>query len=63
MKSNGDRNRDSNQDHDRSGSAENLLEHISESYDFVWNAKRNSLEDSKDSIIYGQLVVSPPPSG
>ena len=63
-KSSEDRNSNSNQDHDRSGSAENLLEHIRESYDFVWNANAPlMLEDSKDSIIYGQLVVSPPPSG
>ena len=45
-------------------SSENLLGHIKNSYDFVWNSNAPfPLEDNKDSIIYGELVVSPPPSG
>ena len=48
----------------RSKDSKNLLGHIEESYDFIWNAdSRFMLEDNKDSIIYGELVVSPPPSG
>ena len=42
----------------------NLLEHIKKTYDFVWNPNAQiPLEDNKDSVIYGELVVSPPPSG
>ena len=45
-------------------SSANLLGHIKKSYDFVWNSNAPfPLEDNKDSIIYGELVVSPPPSG
>ena len=39
----------------------NLLDHIKQTYDFVWNG--NPLDDNKDSVIYGELAVSPPPSG
>ena len=42
----------------------NLLDHIKTSYDFVWNPNAQfPLEDNMDSVIYGELVVSPPPSG
>ena len=43
-------------------SSGNVIDHIQESYDFVWNAPF-VLEDNEDSIIYGELIVSPPPSG
>ena len=47
----------------KSESSGNVMDHIQESYDFVWNHKTFDLEDDKDSINYGELVVSPPPSG
>lgn len=40
-----------------------LIDHVRESYNFVWNANKFRLEDELDSINYGELVVSPPPSG
>jgi hypothetical protein len=49
------------QDKKYNSESSNLLDHIKTSYDFVWN--NDPLEDNKDSVIYGELVVSPPPSG
>ena len=44
----------------RSGS---LLEHVRQSYDFAWNGGMFRLDDENDSVNFGDLVVSPPPSG
>ncbi len=40
-----------------------LLAHIKEKYDFVWNSATFRLDDDSDSVNFGDLVVSPPPSG
>lgn len=45
------------------GSSTSLLEHVKEKYDFVWNAATFRLDDDSDSVNFGDLVVSPPPSG
>ena len=43
--------------------SKSLLEHVREKYDFVWNAATFRLDDTSDSVNFGDLVVSPPPSG
>lgn len=45
------------------GPNKSLLEHVKEKYDFVWNAATFRLDDDADSVNFGDLVVSPPPSG
>ena len=40
-----------------------LLDHIRETYNFAWNGGMFRLDDERDSINFGDLVVSPPPSG
>ena len=40
-----------------------LLEHVRQSYDFAWNGGMFKLDDENDSVNFGDLVVSPPPSG
>ena len=48
----------------RAYSSQNLvINHIGRVYDFLWNETNFILENSEDSINYGELVVSPPPSG
>jgi len=44
----------------RSGS---LLEHVRQSYDVVWNGGMFKLDNENDSVNFGELAVSPPPSG
>ena len=43
--------------------SKSMLEHVKEKYDFVWNAATFRLDDNDDSVNFGDLVVSPPPSG
>ena len=42
---------------------QSLLEHVREKFDFVWNSATFRLDDDSDSVNFGDLVVSPPPSG
>ena len=44
----------------RSGS---LLDHVRQFYDFAWNGGLFRLDDENDSVNFGDLSVSPPPSG
>lgn len=43
--------------------SKSVLEHVKEKYNFVWNSATFRLEDETDSVNFGDLVVSPPPSG
>ena len=47
----------------RNHQQESLLEHVREKFDFVWNSATFRLDDDSDSVNFGDLVVSPPPSG
>ena len=49
--------------HRRPTHRKSLLEHVKDKYDFVWNSATFRLEDENDSVNFGDLVVSPPPSG
>ena len=40
-----------------------VIKHIRKFYNFTWTANNFRLEDEFDAINYGELVVSPPPSG
>ena len=40
-----------------------LLDHVRQFYDFAWNGGMFRLDDENDSVNFGDLSVSPPPSG